>query len=64
MVEELAFQAQRFQTAGVEFAMVVGGDALREAMNGEARRLFASLAWMCRAVVCCRIFPCLPRAPT
>lgn len=26
-------------------------------MNGEARRLFASLAWICRAVVCCRMTP-------
>jgi hypothetical protein len=26
-------------------------------MDGEARRLFASLAWMCRAVVCCRMTP-------
>jgi magnesium-transporting ATPase (P-type) len=41
----------------VEFALVVSGEALREAMNGEARRLFASLAWMCRSVVCCRMTP-------
>jgi magnesium-transporting ATPase (P-type) len=41
----------------VEFALVVSGEALREAMNGEARCLFASLAWMCRSVICCRMTP-------
>ncbi|KAI6215006.1 Phospholipid-transporting ATPase [Aphelenchoides besseyi] len=49
--------AKNLQAAEVEFALVVSGDALREAVNGEARRLFASLAWLCRAVVCCRMTP-------
>lgn len=36
---------------------MVSGEALREVVVGEARQLFATLAWLCRSVVCCRMTP-------
>jgi phospholipid-transporting ATPase len=56
-LQEFNVLAQRFQIENVEFALVISGDALRESVNGEARRLLGLLAQTCRAVVCCRMTP-------
>ncbi|TKR68028.1 hypothetical protein L596_024078 [Steinernema carpocapsae] len=50
-------KAKRFIESEREFALVLDGGSLHHALTGESRPLFAELAMMCRAVVCCRMTP-------
>ncbi|KAI6203336.1 Phospholipid-translocating P-type ATPase, flippase family protein [Aphelenchoides besseyi] len=48
---------ESYKASHIDFALIVSADSLREATKNESRTLFTSLAWMCRAVVCCRMTP-------
>ncbi|KAK0417961.1 hypothetical protein QR680_013300 [Steinernema hermaphroditum] len=50
-------KARRFVETDREFALVLDGGSLHHALTGESRYLFAQLAMICRAVVCCRMTP-------
>ncbi|CAD5221755.1 unnamed protein product [Bursaphelenchus xylophilus] len=56
-LESFIEAAKNFQQMNIEFALVISGGTLQHAMVGEARQQFAALAWLCRAVVCCRMTP-------
>ncbi|KAI6207959.1 Leucyl-tRNA synthetase [Aphelenchoides besseyi] len=48
---------ESYKASHIDFALIVSADSLREATKNESRTLFTTLAWMCRAVVCCRMTP-------
>jgi phospholipid-translocating ATPase len=43
--------------AKASFAVVIDGDTLRYALDGELKRLFLDLGTQCETVVCCRVSP-------
>lgn len=46
-----------FPGAQASFAVVIDGDTLRHALEGDLKSMFLNLATQCETVVCCRVSP-------